>query len=70
MHLNAGALFALSLVLLFPLSAVQSEPRGRTAEALPSAGETGKVAQVNDWTVGIAGGQLEGTFIRLAAELA
>jgi TRAP-type uncharacterized transport system substrate-binding protein len=70
MHVNAGALFALALVLLFSFSAVQSEPRKRAAEALASPGETGKVALVNDWTVGIAAGQLEGTFIRLAAELA
>jgi TRAP-type uncharacterized transport system substrate-binding protein len=70
MRVNAGALFVLTLVLLFSLSAVQSEPRKGAAEALVSPGETGKVAQVNDWTVGIAGGQLEGTFIRLAAELA
>ena len=70
MHVNARALFALTLVLLFSLSAVQSEPRKHAAEALVSPGETGKVAQVNDWTLGIAGGQLEGTFIRLAAELA
>jgi TRAP-type uncharacterized transport system substrate-binding protein len=70
MHVNARALFALTLVLLLSLSAVQSDPRKHAAEALVSPGETGKVAQVNDWTVGIAGGQLEGTFIRLAAELA
>jgi TRAP-type uncharacterized transport system substrate-binding protein len=70
MHVNAGALFALALVLLIPLSAVQSEPRGSATDALLSPGESGKVAQVNDWTVGIAGGQLEGTLIRLAAELA
>jgi len=70
MHVNAGALFALALVLLIPLSAVQSEPRGRATDALLPPGESGKVAQVNDWTVGIAGGQMEGTFIRLAAELA
>jgi TRAP-type uncharacterized transport system substrate-binding protein len=70
MHVNAGALFALALVLLIPLSALQSEPRGGATDALLSPGESGKVAQVNDWTVGIAGGQLEGTFIRLAAELA
>jgi TRAP-type uncharacterized transport system substrate-binding protein len=70
MHVNAGALFALTLVLLFSLSAVQSDPRKPTAEGLVSPGETGKVALVNDWTVGIAAGQLEGTFIRLAAELA
>jgi TRAP-type uncharacterized transport system substrate-binding protein len=80
MHVNAGALFALALVLFSLPSAVQSEPviisaargepRGPGPEASVSPGETGKVAQTNDWTVGIAGGQLEGTFIRLAAELA
>jgi TRAP-type uncharacterized transport system substrate-binding protein len=70
MRVNAGALFALTLVLPFSLSAVQSEPRKQATEGLLSPGETGKVAQVNDWTVGVAGGQLEGTFIRLAAELA
>jgi len=80
MHVNAGALFALALVVFSLPSAVQSEPvtaaaargepRGAAPEASVSPGETGKVAQTNDWTVGIAGGQLEGTFIRLAAELA
>jgi TRAP-type uncharacterized transport system substrate-binding protein len=70
MRVNAGALFALTLVLLLSVLTVQSEPRKQPAEALLSPGETGKVAQVNDWTVGIASGQLEGTFIRLAAELA
>jgi TRAP-type uncharacterized transport system substrate-binding protein len=80
MHVNAGALFALALVVFSLPSAVQTEPviiaaaqgepRRPAPEASVSPGETGKVAQTNDWTVGIAGGQLEGTFIRLAAELA
>lgn len=35
-----------------------------------AAGERGDVSRVNNWTVGIAGGLLEGTFIRFAAELA
>jgi TRAP-type uncharacterized transport system substrate-binding protein len=34
------------------------------------AREDAKVARVNDWTVGVAGGQLEATLIRFAAELA
>jgi len=34
------------------------------------AGEPDNVARVNAWTVGIVGSQLEGTFIRFAAELA
>jgi TRAP-type uncharacterized transport system substrate-binding protein len=33
-------------------------------------GEPDNVARVNSWTVGIVGGQLEGSFIRFAAELA
>jgi TRAP-type uncharacterized transport system substrate-binding protein len=52
----------------------------RTAEAqnvgrvrAPTAAETGetsKVQQINNWTVGLAGGLPEGTFIRFAAEIA
>jgi TRAP-type uncharacterized transport system substrate-binding protein len=44
-----------------------AQPHGTTAAA---TGEQGRKAQVNNWTVGIAGGFFEGTFIRLAAELA
>jgi TRAP-type uncharacterized transport system substrate-binding protein len=33
-------------------------------------GETSKVYQINSWTVGLAGGLPEGTFIRFAAEIA
>jgi TRAP-type uncharacterized transport system substrate-binding protein len=52
----------------------------RTAEAqnvgrvrAPTAAETGetsKVQQINNWTLGLAGGLPEGTFIRFAAEIA
>jgi TRAP-type uncharacterized transport system substrate-binding protein len=35
-----------------------------------SAGEQSRSAQVNNWTVGVAGGFFEGTFIRFAVELA
>jgi TRAP-type uncharacterized transport system substrate-binding protein len=41
--------------------------------ATPTAateGEQENVSRVNNWTVGVAGGLLEGTFIRFAAELA
>jgi TRAP-type uncharacterized transport system substrate-binding protein len=41
----------------------------RTPTAIDS-GEGGTVAKVNNWTVGLAGGLPEGTFIRLAAEIA
>jgi TRAP-type uncharacterized transport system substrate-binding protein len=45
----------------------------RRAQALPpkpvSEAELAKAARLNNWTVSIAGGLLEGTFIRYAAEL-
>jgi len=47
----------------------QATPRGsRTAAA--TAGEQSKSTQVNTWTIGVAGGFFEGTFIRFAVELA
>lgn len=51
-----------------PLAAAPA-PQGRAPTAA-SSGEGFKVARANDWTVSIAGGLLEGTFIRFAAELA
>lgn len=42
-------------------------PALRTADA---EGEGEKATRVNQWTVGVAGGQLEGTFARFAVELA
>ena len=42
---------------------------GRTPTAFDS-GEGGTVAKVNNWTVGLAGGLPEGTFLRFAAEIA
>lgn len=47
--------------------------QGAQAAHRPTAateGESENVARVNSWTVGIVGGQLEGSFIRFAAELA
>ncbi len=35
-----------------------------------AAGEQSKAAEINNWTIGIAGGFFEGTFIRFAVELA
>lgn len=79
MRVDFAALFALALVLFSVPSPVRSDPvvapgprseRGATAEPVVPSGEGGKVARVNDWTVGIAGGLLEDTLIRLAAELA
>jgi TRAP-type uncharacterized transport system substrate-binding protein len=52
--------------------AIEKPKRARVAPAPSSAvsGEQSVVSRVNNWTVGIAGGLLEGTFIRFAAELA
>jgi TRAP-type uncharacterized transport system substrate-binding protein len=46
----------------------QTARTGRTTAA--AVGEGGKVQESNEWTVGIAGGLLEGTNIRFAAEMA
>jgi ABC-type amino acid transport substrate-binding protein len=43
--------------------------KGRSPTAA-TAGEQSRSAQVNNWTVGVAGGFFEGTFIRFAVELA
>jgi len=57
-----GALAA-QLLLASP-TAAQNRPTGPG-----NAREPDKVARVNEWTVGLAGGFFEGTFIRFAAEL-
>ena len=50
----------------------QSAPR--QAQPLPSkpttADETTREARINNWTIGLAGGLLEGSFVRYAADLA
>ncbi len=57
-------------------SAGFSQTAGAQAPARPRAptaaetGETSKVQQINNWTLGLAGGLPEGTFIRFAAEIA
>jgi TRAP-type uncharacterized transport system substrate-binding protein len=66
-----AALFA--LVLCAPQATVAQEgPFKRKARAPTAAdsGESGTVAKVNSWTVGLAGGLPEGTFLRFAAEIA
>jgi TRAP-type uncharacterized transport system substrate-binding protein len=42
----------------------------RNAPTAAAAGEQSRSAQTNTWTVGVAGGFFEGTFIRFAVELA
>ncbi len=47
----------------------QALPAGARSTAA-SEGETGKVEQLNKWTINILGGQTEGSFHRFAAQLA
>ena len=47
----------------------QAPARARAPTAAET-GETSKVQQINNWTLGLAGGLPEGTFIRFAAEIA
>ncbi len=71
--LLAWVMGAIALVPLAtgPASSQQSDSsRQRGAPTAASAGEAGIAATTNAWTVGIAGGLLEGTFVRFAAELA
>lgn len=50
------------------LDVAQAAPR--LAPTAAAVGEQSKATQVNSWTVGVAGGFFEGTFIRFAVELA
>src|SRR5947208_6360136 len=50
-------------------SQAQTTPGGRTAQNAAAIGEGAKVSRINNWTVAIAAGLLEGSFIRFAAEL-
>lgn len=52
---------------LIPPVLAQGRVRAPTAA---ETGETSKVQKINNWTVGLAGGLPEGTFIRFAAEIA
>jgi hypothetical protein len=75
---------SISLLAALALAAVPGEGRGQSAApnaasatarrppaaTAAAAGEESKAAQLNNWTVGVVGGFFEGTFIRLAVELA
>jgi TRAP-type uncharacterized transport system substrate-binding protein len=66
------SLLSVILVGVGPFEA-QTRPRSdesRSAPTAAAAGEESKVGEVNNWTVGVAGGFFEGTFIRFAVELA
>ena len=47
-----------------------AQAASRLPPTAAAAGEQSKATEVNSWTVGIAGGFFEGTFIRFAVELA
>ncbi len=51
-------------------TALSPPPRSGPTTTATAVGEGGKVQESNEWTVGIAGGLLEGTNIRFAAEMA
>jgi hypothetical protein len=59
--------FSILVVGVTP-SVAQKAPR--TAPTAAAVGEQPRSAEVNNWTLGVAGGFFEGTFIRFAVELA
>ena len=70
---EASAFFASVLLVGMALSqTADAQEKRRLLRAPTSAetGETSKVSQINSWTIGLAGGLPEGTFIRFAAEIA
>jgi len=50
-------------------SRAAAEAAARNAPTAAANGESVKAARINNWTVGIAAGLLEGSFIRFASEL-
>src|SRR5262245_40735843 len=59
-----------SLVAVLVVGMRPSDAQPRAAPNAAAAGEGMKVARINNWIVAIAAGQLEGSFIRFASELA
>jgi TRAP transporter TAXI family solute receptor len=53
-----------------PLLEAQDKRRFQRAPTAADSGEANTVAKLNNWTVGLAGGLPEGTFLRFAAEIA
>jgi TRAP-type uncharacterized transport system substrate-binding protein len=52
-----------------PTQLAQVQAKAPRAPTAASSGEAELVAKVNNWTVGLAGGLPEGTFLRFAAEI-
>jgi TRAP-type uncharacterized transport system substrate-binding protein len=64
---------AAALALIFmtaPLLEAQDKRRFQRAPTAADSGEGNTVAKINNWTVGLAGGLPEGTFLRFSAEIA
>src|SRR5215475_7828166 len=59
----------LLVTLIAGPSQAQTNPGGRGAPSAAAIGEGVKVSRINNWTVAIAAGLLEGSFIRFASEL-
>jgi TRAP-type uncharacterized transport system substrate-binding protein len=76
MRLRLGQALALAVLagVAFSMALIQAaSAQQRKAVRAPTAAETGessKVHQINNWTLGLAGGLPEGTFIRFSAEIA
>jgi TRAP-type uncharacterized transport system substrate-binding protein len=79
LFLSLTALLTACLLLAAPAARAETaltkaRPiKGRAVQHPPTAvseGEDGNVARVNNWTVGVAGGLLEGAIIKYAADLA
>jgi hypothetical protein len=78
MSLPFRTLFLAALLLPASPCMAQTDPTSLKISQAPSrhvataaaAGEQPRAAEVNNWTIGIAGGFFEGTFIRFAVELA
>ena len=66
---NALGGVALAMLCLIALAPATAQAQ-RTTPSSALVGESEAVQRMNEWTVGLAGGLLEGTFIRFAAEIA
>ena len=71
MMIRYSTLIALEVVCF--IGAVQPTAYAQRAPTTPPksslVGESAAVQRMNEWTIGLAGGLLEGTFIRFAAEI-
>lgn len=67
----AGAAEAQTSIFATPNQQILAQAPGKArAPTAVASGEGNTVAKVNSWTVGLAGGLPEGTFLRFAAEIA